>query len=99
MASVAGLGGRCAARTLGCSVSPSKPDTGDVREAPSTPLITGLLDMGATVRGYDPAGMEQAGSLLQAIEFCADAYACAKDAERSLSSQNGSSFVHSILVG
>src|SRR3954463_1809790 len=37
-----------------------KPDTDDMREAPSIPLVTGLLDMGAKVRAHDPVGMEQA---------------------------------------
>jgi len=37
-----------------------KPNTDDMREAPSIPLITALLDMGAMVRAYDPVGMEQA---------------------------------------
>ncbi|MDT7813292.1 MAG: UDPglucose 6-dehydrogenase, partial [Acidobacteriaceae bacterium] len=37
-----------------------KPNTDDVREAPSLALITALQDMGAVVRAYDPAAMEQA---------------------------------------
>ena len=37
-----------------------KPNTDDMRDAPSIPLITGLHDMGAKVRAYDPVGMEQA---------------------------------------
>ena len=37
-----------------------KPNTDDMREAPSIPLITALQDMGAKVRAYDPVGMEQA---------------------------------------
>src|SRR3982075_4384691 len=37
-----------------------KPNTDDMREAPSIPLITALQDMGAKLRAYDPAGMEQA---------------------------------------
>ena len=58
-----------------------KPDTDDMREAPSIPLVTGLLDMGARVRAFDPAGMEQARRELPEIEYCNDAYACAKDAD------------------
>ena len=58
-----------------------KPDTDDMREAPSIPLVTGLLDMGAKVRAYDPAGMEQARPELPDIEYCADAYSCAQDAD------------------
>src|SRR6201746_303332 len=37
-----------------------KPNTDDMREAPSIPLITALQDMGAAVRVFDPMGMEQA---------------------------------------
>ena len=37
-----------------------KPNTDDMREAPSIALITALQDMGAMVRAYDPVGMEQA---------------------------------------
>src|ERR687887_651550 len=41
-----------------------KPNTDDMREAPSIPLVTALEDMGAQVRAFDPAGMEQAKPLL-----------------------------------
>ena len=58
-----------------------KPDTDDMREAPSIPLITGLLDLGARVRAHDPVGMEQAGRELPDIEYCDDPYACARGAE------------------
>ena len=44
-----------------------KPDTDDMREAPSIPLVTGLLDMGAKVRAHDPVGMEQARKELPEI--------------------------------
>ena len=52
-----------------------------MREAPSIPLITALLDMGAKVRAYDPVGMEQARKELPEIEYADDAYACAKGAD------------------
>ncbi|MBI5320230.1 UDP-glucose/GDP-mannose dehydrogenase family protein [Bradyrhizobium sp.] len=55
-----------------------KPDTDDMREAPSIPLVTGLLDMGAKVRAHDPVGMEQAHKELPDIEYAGDAYACVK---------------------
>ncbi len=58
-----------------------KPDTDDMREAPSIPLVTGLLDMGAKVRAHDPAGMEQARKELPDIEYCDDPYTCAKGAD------------------
>src|SRR6516162_9608965 len=46
-----------------------KPNTDDMREAPSIPLITALKDMGAKVRGYDPAGMQQARTELPDIDY------------------------------
>jgi UDPglucose 6-dehydrogenase len=58
-----------------------KPDTDDMREAPSIPLVTGLLDMGAKVRAHDPVGMEQARRELPDIEYCDDPYKCARGAD------------------
>jgi UDPglucose 6-dehydrogenase len=58
-----------------------KPDTDDMREAPSIPLVTGLLDMGAKVRAHDPVGMEMARRELPDIEYCDDPYACVKGAD------------------
>jgi UDPglucose 6-dehydrogenase len=58
-----------------------KPDTDDMREAPSIPLIAGLQDMGAKVRAFDPAGMEQAKRELTDVDFCKDAYSCACGAD------------------
>jgi UDPglucose 6-dehydrogenase len=57
-----------------------KPNTDDMREAPSIPIITALQDMGATVRAYDPEGMEQAKHYVSDVAFCRDAYDCAQGA-------------------
>ncbi|MBV9955517.1 MAG: UDP-glucose 6-dehydrogenase, partial [Pseudolabrys sp.] len=57
-----------------------KPNTDDMREAPSIPLIEGLQAMGATIRAYDPTGMEQAKSVLSNVTFCDNAYDCAQGA-------------------
>src|SRR6201991_300140 len=75
------VGGSLRGKTIAVLGLTFKPDTDDMRDAPSIPLVTGLLDMGAKVRAYDPAGMEQARSDLPSIEFCADAYSCAKGAD------------------
>src|SRR5271167_4236253 len=58
-----------------------KPNTDDMREAPSLALITALQDMGARVRAFDPAGMNQARSLLKNVTYCDDAYDCADAAD------------------
>jgi UDPglucose 6-dehydrogenase len=55
-----------------------KPNTDDMRDAPSIPLITALQDMGAEIRVFDPIGMPQAKKVLENVTFCKDAYDCAK---------------------
>jgi UDPglucose 6-dehydrogenase len=58
-----------------------KPNTDDMREAPSIPLITALRDMGADVRAFDPVGMEQARIEMPDIEYYKDPYSCADGAD------------------
>jgi UDPglucose 6-dehydrogenase len=58
-----------------------KPNTDDMREAPSLSLITALQDMGARVRVFDPAGMSQAKVVLKNVDYCESAYECADGAD------------------
>jgi UDPglucose 6-dehydrogenase len=58
-----------------------KPNTDDMREAPSIPLIMALQDMGATVRAYDPVGMEQAKNFVSDVAFCQGPYECVEDVD------------------
>jgi UDPglucose 6-dehydrogenase len=74
------LGGELRGKTVAILGLTFKPNTDDMREAPSVPLITALQDMGAKVRVYDPVGMEQAKSLIGNVAFCKDAYSCAENA-------------------
>jgi len=76
----AALGGELRGKTVAVLGLTFKPNTDDMREAPSIPLITALQDMGAKVRAYDPNGMEQAKPLLANVAFCNDAYDCAQGA-------------------
>ncbi|MGB9351793.1 MAG: UDP-glucose/GDP-mannose dehydrogenase family protein [Pseudolabrys sp.] len=76
----AALGGELRGKTVAILGLTFKPNTDDMREAPSIPLITALQDMGAKVRVYDPVGMEQAKSLIGNITFCNDSYSCAEGA-------------------
>jgi UDPglucose 6-dehydrogenase len=72
------LGGHLRGKSIGVLGLTFKPDTDDMREAPSLSLVVGLQDLGAVVRAYDPVGMEQARCELPDIEYCSDAYACAQ---------------------
>jgi UDPglucose 6-dehydrogenase len=76
----AALGGEVRRKTIAVLGLTFKPNTDDMREAPSIPLITALQDMGAVVRAYDPIGMEQAKNHIDNVVFCTDAYDCAKGA-------------------
>jgi UDPglucose 6-dehydrogenase len=58
-----------------------KPNTDDMRDAPSIPLITALDDMGAKVRAYDPVGMQNAKRELSYVTFCENPYDCAGGAD------------------
>ena len=57
-----------------------KPNTDDMREAPSLAIISALQDMGAQVRADDSAGMRQAQELLKDVTYCESAYECAEAA-------------------
>jgi UDPglucose 6-dehydrogenase len=74
------LGGELRSKTIAVLGLTFKPNTDDMRESPSIPLITALQDMGAKVRAYDPTGMEQAKPLLANVVFCKDAYDSAEGA-------------------
>jgi UDPglucose 6-dehydrogenase len=90
----AALGGSLRGRTIAVLGLTFKPNTDDMREAPSIPLITALTDMGARVRAYDPVGMSQAKEVLGGNEFCDGPYG--KAPMRSSSSPSGSNSGRSI---
>jgi UDPglucose 6-dehydrogenase len=69
-------GGNLRGKTVAVLGLTFKPDTDDMRDAPSIPLVTGLLDMGARVRAHDPVGIEQARKELPDIHYCNDPYEC-----------------------
>ena len=76
----AALGGELRGKTVAVLGLTFKPNTDDMRDSPSIPLVTALQDMGAKVRAFDPVGMEQAKPLMPKVVFCKDAYACAEGA-------------------
>ncbi|MBP1465771.1 UDP-glucose/GDP-mannose dehydrogenase family protein [Candidatus Chloroploca sp. M-50] len=61
-----------------------KPNTDDIREAPSIDIIRALQAKGARVKAYDPVAMENAGEVMPEVTFCATAYDVAKEADALL---------------
>jgi UDPglucose 6-dehydrogenase len=78
---VGALDGSVRGKTVAVLGLSFKPNTDDMRDSPSIPLITALHDLGATVRGYDPAAMEAAKTLLPDVIYCCNAYDAAEGAE------------------
>ena len=74
-------GGNVRGRTIAVLGLTFKPNTDDMRDAPSIAVITALQDAGAKVRAYDPVGMKQAKGLLDNVEYSSDPYACAEGAD------------------
>jgi UDPglucose 6-dehydrogenase len=77
---VAALDGSVRGKTVAVLGLTFKPNTDDTRDSPAIPLITALQDQGATVRAYDPAGMEQARPQLKGVRYCSGAYDAAEGA-------------------
>jgi UDPglucose 6-dehydrogenase len=78
---IAACGGSIRGHTIAVLGLTFKPNTDDMRDAPSITLITALRDAGANVRAFDPEGMKQAQSVIESIEYADDAYACVEGAD------------------
>jgi UDPglucose 6-dehydrogenase len=72
---VAACGGSVAGKTVAVLGLTFKPNTDDMRDSPSLDIVPALKEAGATIRAFDPEGMEEARKLLPEIEYCDDAYA------------------------
>jgi UDPglucose 6-dehydrogenase len=75
------LGGEARGRTVALLGLTFKPNTDDMRDAPSISIVQALQDAGADVRGYDPEGIEQAKAMLPGVQFCEDPYEAAAGAD------------------
>lgn len=79
---IAACGGSVRGRTIGVLGLTFKPETDDMREAPSLPIVARLVGDGAMVRAFDPEGMEQARPLLpEKVIYCRDALHAAEGAD------------------
>jgi UDPglucose 6-dehydrogenase len=78
---VAACGGSVAGKSIALLGLAFKPNTDDMRDAPSIDLVRALSAQGALLSGYDPESMDQAKALFPHIHYAENAYACAKEAD------------------
>jgi UDPglucose 6-dehydrogenase len=78
---ITACGGSVRGKTVAVLGLTFKPNTDDMRDAPSIDIITALQDAGAQVKAYDPEGMEAASSMLTGVEYARDPYDCARGAD------------------
>ena len=69
--------GSFSGKTIGLFGLAFKPNTDDMRDAPSIDIVQELTAAGATVRAYDPVAMDVARSILPAVQMCNDPYEAA----------------------
>jgi UDPglucose 6-dehydrogenase len=68
------LGGDLEGKSIGLLGLTFKPNTDDMRDAPSVDIARALIAAGATVRAFDPQGMDEAAEMLDGVEMTANAY-------------------------
>jgi UDPglucose 6-dehydrogenase len=81
---VSALGGNVAGKTIALLGLTFKPNTDDMRESPSIPIVYALLDKGARIRVYDPEGMDEARKVLGDVDYRASAYDCLGGADAAV---------------
>jgi UDPglucose 6-dehydrogenase len=78
---VAACGGSVQGKKIALLGLAFKPNTDDMRDAPSIDIVAALTSAGAQVHGFDPEAMEQARQIMTDITYAADPYDCAADAD------------------
>jgi UDPglucose 6-dehydrogenase len=78
---IAGMNGDVHGKTIAVLGLTFKPNTDDMREAPSLTIVPMLLAAGATVRAFDPEGMDEARKHLDGVRFADDPYEAATGAD------------------
>jgi UDPglucose 6-dehydrogenase len=75
------LGGEVAGKTVACLGLAFKPNTDDMRDAPSLVILPALVEAGATVQAFDPAAMAAAREKMPQLTYCDDAYDACRGAD------------------
>lgn len=68
-------------KTIGILGLSFKPNTDDIRFAPSLEIIQALLDEGAKIKVFDPQAMQKVKKVLKGVKYCKDAYETAKGSD------------------
>ena len=74
----AALGGELSGKRVGVLGLAFKPNTDDMRDAPSIPLVNALIERGAQVAAFDPVAREQAEKIFEKVDFVSDAHSAAE---------------------
>jgi UDPglucose 6-dehydrogenase len=75
-------GGSVRGKTVAVLGLTFKPETDDMRDAPSLSIVARLAGDGAKIRAFDPEGMQQARPILpECVTYCRDAFDAAQDAD------------------
>ncbi|MFV1920936.1 UDP binding domain-containing protein, partial [Sphingomonas sp. MJ1 (PH-R8)] len=77
---IAALGGDVRGKSIALLGLTFKPNTDDMRDSPALAIVQVLEDAGATVRAYDPEGMDAARTLMPDLVYTDSAYAAAEGA-------------------
>jgi UDPglucose 6-dehydrogenase len=78
---IAAMGGDARGKKVALLGLTFKPNTDDMRDAPSIAIVQTLLDAGAVVSAHDPEGMEEAAKILPEVAMAQSAYDAAADAD------------------
>ena len=81
---VAAAGGSVDGKTIAILGLTFKPNTDDMREAPSLVIVPALQKLGASVRAFDPEGMEEAEKFLSDVVYCDNSWACLDGADMAV---------------
>ncbi len=78
---ITSCGGSVAGKTIAILGLTFKPNTDDMRDSPSLDIIPVLQEAGATIKAYDPEGMDESKELLNGVNYCKNAYDTMKEAD------------------
>jgi UDPglucose 6-dehydrogenase len=77
----AACGGSVAGLRLAALGLTFKPNTDDMRDSPSLAFLPALREAGATIRAFDPEGMDEAKKLMPDLDYCSDPYEAMEGAD------------------